>query len=117
MPARRQTVLHYARLNASCLLGVTDSNDAVEHLIAATEDDSAGVREHAAWALEAVGDHRGVPALLALLEYEIPEVRETASWDLGAIGDESAVNPLIKHLRSDDDNDMRRKAMWALTAI
>lgn len=107
----------HVRENAAWALGALGSGRAVPTLEKLTRDADSDVVENAAWALGAVGDRRGVPALIALLEHAHPDVRENAAWALGAIGDESAVDALIELFQKDDNNDVRRKAMWALTAI
>ena len=105
------------RENAAWALGAIGSERAVPTLERLARDSNAEVAGNAAWALGAIGDPAGVSVLVDLLSHDHPEVRENAAWALGAIGDESAVDPLIDLFQRDDNNDVRRKAMWALTAI
>jgi HEAT repeat protein len=105
------------RENAAWALGAIGSERAVPTLERLARDQNDEVAEHAAWALGAIGDRAGVDVLVELLGHEDAGIREHAAWALGAIGDESAVDALIDLFQKDENNEVRRKAIWALLAI
>jgi len=58
-----------------------------------------------------------VPTLRALLDDEDAIVRENACWGLGYLEDETAKPDLERISRTDDSDDVRTRAMWAIAQI
>ena len=80
-------------------------------------DESAGVRETAAWALGQL--EVGAPRLRdwpAACPTATPRVRATAAWALGQMEVGRAPAALVKALK-DEDEDVRLAAAWALSQI
>jgi HEAT repeat protein len=99
-------------------------------LIQALADESAPVRQNAAWALGQLGQGAGrdaVEALCKALEDDDAHVRRDAAGALGEIGrlldDENraqpspAVRPLLVHLKNDADVVVRKAALDALVSL
>lgn len=57
------------------------------------------------------------PTLRELLDDEHPIVRENACWGLGYLQDATATEKLETLSRTDDDDDVRTRAQWALTQM
>ena len=91
----------------------------VRALIAAVRTDpDAGVREHAATALGALGDSRAcVPLGEVLLRDPDPRVREHAAEALGALGHEWGRDPLLLAMLNDPEARVRRHAAEALAMV
>ena len=95
---------------------VAAGSQAVTPLIGALTQPSWIARRHAAWALGALDDPRGVAPVTAALRDGEAAVREQAAWALGAMDAGSAVKGLIAALK-DSDARVRRQAAWALGVI
>ena len=91
------------RSRAAKILGLIESGDAVEPLIAALKDESVVVRSEAATALGVIADTRAAVPLVGALEdgNEWVTVRANAVTALQQIKDERSVEPLIDALESD----------------
>jgi HEAT repeat protein len=97
-------------------------------LIVALKDEHAGVRREAAESLYWMGPGSG-PALIGALNDPNPRVRAGAALalgDVGAImgvqrerepGEADAVRPLLTHLLSDEDVEVRRNAARTLKVL
>jgi HEAT repeat protein len=80
------------------------------------KDGSEQVRMHAAWALGASHDRRGVPALVGALDDESTDVRLRTVGALKRIKSKRAIAHLVGRL--DDSNSMvKKRAHEALTAL
>ncbi|MFT5430482.1 MAG: HEAT repeat protein [Myxococcota bacterium] len=80
------------------------------------KDGSEAVRMHAAWALGASHDRRGVPALLGALDDESTDVRLRTVGALKRIKSKRAIAHLVGRL--DDSNAMvKKRAHEAITAL
>jgi len=96
---------------------VTGDVRSISALVRALGDEDCYVRQEAASALGAMGDHRAVKALVELFEEDDDEdVRAEAACALGEIGNARAVESLIRALL-DSGKDVRAEAAWALGRI
>ena len=75
------------------------------------------VRAHAAAAVGALGDPRGVDPLLNMLRDEHPLVRTQTAIALGKLGDEKAIPALVKVIDNTPAGTPRRAVLLALTAL
>jgi HEAT repeat protein len=81
------------------------------------KDESADVRETAAWALAGLNARRQIDALAEVAGNDREaEVRGTAAWAIGNLHPGKAPASLLKALK-DADPDVRLKASWALSEI
>jgi HEAT repeat protein/beta-lactamase regulating signal transducer with metallopeptidase domain len=86
----------------------------LEKLLSALSSASPSLREHAATALQNLGDVRAVPALIDALKDRNPDVREHVASALGNLGDLRAIEPLMKVIQNDPDAEVREHAASAL---
>ncbi len=107
-----------ARGNAAKILGLIESTNAVDQLIASLKDESVVVRSESAKALGLINDRRAVEPLINVLNdpNEWVTVRTNAITALGNIKDERAIMPLIDALKS-NVTDIRNVAVIALGKI
>lgn len=68
-------------------------------------------------ALGMIGSDESTEPVAEALANESPEVRSAAARALGLIGDTRAVAPLTETLATDEANEVRASAAWALTQI
>jgi HEAT repeat protein len=104
------------RAEAARALGVSgDPAGAIEPLVAALGDPSAGVRRAATLALGRIRDPRAVEALVGTLA-EHPELWREASAALATAGDPSLLDRLLPLLDSDSSH-VRSGAVRAIAAV
>ncbi|MFC6864545.1 HEAT repeat domain-containing protein [Halomicroarcula sp. GCM10025817] len=68
-------------------------------------------------ALGAIGSSDSVQPVANRLDAENPEIRSVAARTLGLLGDTRAIDPLADILASDDSDEVRASAAWALRQI
>ena len=107
-PARRREVVQ--------LLSSYPAAEVRQALLAALEDEDAGVRAEAADAVGRVRLREAVARLLDWLDDPEADVRAAAARALGQIGEQQAVPSLVRVL-GDSNADVRRAAVGALAAI
>ena len=104
------------RTEASEALGSIGSEQAVQALVEALDDQSESVRSNATYALGSIGSEKAVPALIAAMKSPDENVRGLAVGALGSISSEEAVQTLIEALK-DQDKCVRSNAVRALGVI
>ncbi len=106
------------RQQAAWALGMIEDDGAVSALGNAVQNDTeADVRSQAAWALGMIESSESIAAVSAALAGdESARVRRQAAWALGMIDDVSALDVLLDAM-TDDDLDVRKKALWAIGQI
>ena len=106
------------RENGASPLDPVAQRDAMTLLETALFDPSDPlVRAHAAAAVGALGDPRGVDPLLNMLRDEHPLVRTQTAIALGKLGDEKAIPALVKVIDNSPSGTPRRAVLLALTAL
>ncbi|MFC7020465.1 MULTISPECIES: HEAT repeat domain-containing protein [Haloarcula] len=68
-------------------------------------------------ALGAIGSPDSVQPVANRMDAENPEIRSVAARALGLLGDTRAIDPLADILESDDSDEVRASAAWALCQI
>lgn len=105
------------RAQVAQTLGSIESPRGVDLLAGVVADDeSAMVREKAAWALGMIESDRAVPALTEAAGDPSEAVRAQVAWALGMIESVDGVDPLLG-LLGDANPDVRSQAAWGLGMI
>lgn len=98
---RDRAEMETVRRGVASGLGLLGDRRALEPLLLALKEGTAGMRWDVAAALGDLGDPRGVEPLIALLKDSYMQVRWEAAKALGKLGDERALAPL--HLARQQD--------------
>jgi HEAT repeat protein len=102
---------------AAWALSQISARDQADALSAALRgDQSAQVRETAAWALGEMEARQAEANLGAALADREPDVRATAAWALGQLDLDHAPKPLVDAIK-DANDEVRMRAAWALSEI
>ena len=100
------------------ILGKMAAEDAVETLVEYVDADSDPALQKVTFkALGEIGDEAATQALANKLVMDNANVRPHAARALGLIGDTRAIGPLSDTLRTDETDNVRASAAWALRQI
>ncbi|WP_280536189.1 HEAT repeat domain-containing protein [Halopenitus sp. POP-27] len=100
------------------ILGKMAAEAATETLVEYVDEDSDPQLQKVTFkALGEIGATEAVQPLANKLEMENDQVRPYAARALGLLGDARAIEPLAETLESDDSDDVRAAAAWALRQI
>ena len=100
------------------ILGKIGDEEAVETLLEYVDADSDPQLQKVTFrALGEIGSEDATQALANKLEMDNDQVRPRAARALGLIGDTRAIEPLADTLESDESDDVRAAAAWALRQI
>ncbi|WP_430505991.1 HEAT repeat domain-containing protein [Haloparvum sp. PAK95] len=100
------------------ILGKMAADEATETLLEYVDEDSdPGLQKVTFKALGEIGAEDAVQPLANKLEMDNEHVRPLAARALGLIGDTRAVDPLAETLDSDESDEVRAAAAWALRQI
>ncbi len=105
----------FLRRTAVEILNTLKDERAVSHLIKALADEDWWVRERAADALANMGCTDAVPALIKMMQKQ-PKSVIVAIKALAQLQDPAAIDPLLKLLKSDDE-DIKKEAIQALKRV
>ena len=105
------------RFTAANRLGKMGDKKAVDHLIAALDDEDDKVLDNVIFALGEIGDARAVPHLVRMLgRSKSGRARKSAAKALGMLCSKDAVNALVRALK-DEDFKVRKSAARSLGQI
>ncbi len=95
------------------LLLITQSQEAVQHLMEALEDEDENIRGPATNALGNIDSEATIPRLIAMCWDKDEDVRRVAAHALGKLGTDAAIQTLMKAL-GDEDGGVRGAAAFGL---